>query len=353
MFKKDNLISMLDKHPSLLSLVSFIIALIISGAIMYLSGYNPIEAYQIIFKGSFGSTKAFANTLIQATPLIFTGLAFMMAKKATLINLGVEGQLYAGAICSAIVGMTPLQIPAILHFILTILVGMLAGMLAGMMIGALKVIFGSNEVITTTMTNFIIINICDYLVNYPLKAEGTVAQTNMLLSHNIFPKLFNGYQITGTIIIALICAIICKLILDKTKFGYELKIVGRNMKAAETAGIKVKNVMMFSMGISGMIAGLAGSMHVMSVGKRFISGFSPDYGFSGISVAALASDSPIGIILAGIIFGGLKTGSMYLNMSSKMPVEFVNVIQALVVVFVSAPLLIKLILGLNKTRKGN
>ena len=126
----------------------------------------------MIIEGSLGSVRSLTNTLIQATPLIFTGLAFMVGKKATLINLGVEGQMYTGAMIAALVGMTPLPLPGILHLVLALLSGVIGGGLAGALIGFLKVRFGSNEVITTTMTNFIIINFCDYLVNYPLKAEG-------------------------------------------------------------------------------------------------------------------------------------------------------------------------------------
>ncbi|MFV0551956.1 MAG: ABC transporter permease [Anaerorhabdus sp.] len=346
------LLKVLNSSSVVISLVSFVLAVLVSGLIMFLCGYDPFYAYSIIFEGSFGSLKAFSNTLIQATPLILTGLAFMIAKKATMINLGVEGQLYCGALVSAIVGMTPLGLPGFLHFIVTLVAGILAGAVAGEFIGFLKVKFGSNEVITTTMTNFIIINFCDYLVNYPLKSEGAVAQTNLMLPETLLPKIIPGYQITYAIVIAIIAAFIIKFILDKTRFGYEIKVVGLNMIAGETAGIHVKKIMMLGMSLSGCLAGLAGATHVMSVGKRFISGFSPGYGFSGISVAALASDSPLGILLAGVIFGALKTGSMYLNMSSKIPTEFVSVIQALVVIFVSAPLLIKAIIGLNRKSKG-
>jgi len=350
--KNEKLLNLLNSSSVLISFVSFVLAVLVSGVIMLLSGYDPLYAYSIIFEGSLGSLRAISNTLIQATPLIFTGLAFMIAKKATMINLGVEGQLYCGALVSAIVGMTPLGLPGFLHFIITLVSGVIAGALAGAFIGFLKVKFGSNEVITTTMTNFIIINFCDYLVNYPLKSEGAVAQTDSMLPETLLPKILSSYQITYAIVIAVIAAIVIKFILDQTRFGYEIKVVGLNMIAGETAGIHVKKIMMLGMSLSGSLAGLAGATHVMSVGKRFISGFSPGYGFSGISVSALASDSPLGIILAGIIFGALKTGSMYLNMSSKIPTEFVSVIQALVVIFVSAPLLIKSIIGLDRKPKG-
>ena len=156
--KNEKLLNLLNSSSVLISFVSFVLAVLVSGVIMLLSGYDPLYAYSIIFEGSLGSLRAISNTLIQATPLIFTGLAFMIAKKATMINLGVEGQLYCGALVSAIVGMTPLGLPGFLHFIITLVSGVIAGALAGAFIGFLKVKFGSNEVITTTMTNFIIIN---------------------------------------------------------------------------------------------------------------------------------------------------------------------------------------------------
>ena len=326
---------LMKTSPIVISLVSFVLASLVSCVIMLLCGYDPIFAYSVIIEGSLGSVRSLTNTLIQATPLIFTGLAFMVGKKATLINLGVEGQMYTGAMVAALVGMTPLPLPGILHLLLALVCGVIGGGLAG------------------TMTNFIIINFCDYLVNYPLKAEGAVAQTNKIVDGALLGKMIPGYQLTWAIVIAVLAALIVKFVLEKTRFGYEVRAVGLNMKAAETAGIKVGGVMMKAMLFSGALAGLCGAVHVTSVGKRFISGFSPGYGFSGISVAALASDSPLGIILAGIIFGALKTGAMYLNMMSQIPTEFVSVIQALVVIFVSAPLLIRALIGADrKPKKG-
>lgn len=344
---------LMNASPVMISVVSFLLAILVSCLIMLCCGYDPIFAYSVIFEGSLGSVRSLTNTLIQATPLILTGLAFMVGKKATLINLGVEGQMYTGAIIAAIVGMLDLGLPGPLQLFLALVCGIVGGSLAGALIGFLKVRFGSNEVITTTMTNFIIINFCDYLVNYPLKAEGAVAQTDKIMEGALFAKLIPGYQLTWAIVVAVAAAVVVRIVMDKTRFGFEVRAVGLNMKAAETAGIRVGGIMMKAMLFSGALAGLCGAVHVTSVGKRFISGFSPGYGFSGISVSALASDSPLGIVAAGIIFGALKTGAMYLNMMSQIPTEFVSVIQALIVIFVSAPLLIRSLLGAGRrSRKG-
>lgn len=335
----------------IMPITSFALAVFLSGVVMLLSGYNPITAFGVIFKGAFGSVNAISNTLIQSTPLIFTGLAFMIAKKATMINLGVEGQLYIGALCGALVGTLDIGIPPILHLLIVMVAGVLSGGLAGLFIGFLKVKFGSNEVITTMMTNFIFINFTSYLVTYPLKAEGATAQSERMLDSALLPKIFSSYQITYAIIIAIISAILIKVYMDSTKVGMEIKAVGLNLKASSTAGIKVGRIMLLAMFVSGAVAGLAGSVQVMSVNRRFVAGFSSGYGFSGIAVTALANDSAIGIILSGIIFGALKNGANYLNMTSRTPTEFVMVIQALVVIFVSAPLMIQGLMSLFKRKE--
>ena len=335
----------------IIPIFSFILAVVVSGIIMALCGYNPFTAYSMIFYGAFGSARSITNTLIQATPLIMTGLGYMVSKKATLINLGIEGQLYVGAMCAALIGMTDLHLPMVIHLVLTMLGGIVAGGLAGLFIGFLKVRFGSNEVITTTMTNFIFINFTSYLVNYPLKAEGGVAQTERMLDTALLPKIFSSYQLTYAILIVAAVAIFVKFFIGRTKIGFEIQCVGLNQRASSVAGIRVGSVMMIAMFISGAIGGLAGALQVMSVNRRFVAGFSADYGFSGIAVAALGNDNALGIVLSGIIFGALRNGANYLNMSSRIPTEFVSIVQALVVIFVSAPLLINEILHLGRKKK--
>lgn len=336
---------------AIVPLVAFVVAILISAIIMLICGYNPLVAFGIIFKGSFGSFVSIQNTLIQATPLIFTGLAYMIAKKTTMINLGVEGDFYIGALTGAIVGMYDFGLPLVLHCLLVMAVAFLSGGIAGLFIGWLKVRFGSNEVITTTMMNFILTNFTAYLVNYPLKAEGAVAQTEKMVDSALLPKLFHKGQLTSAFFIAIIVAIIVYIFLEKTKKGFLIKAVGLNMKASETAGIRAGRIMLLAMFISGAVAGLAGAVQIMSVNKRFVAGFSSGYGFSGIAVAALANDSALGIILSGIVFGALKNGANYLNMSSRIPTEFVSVIQAIVVLLVSAPLLINDILNIGRKTK--
>lgn len=337
-----------DMDSILLPVVSLLLAMIISGVIMAVCGYNPFEAFGAIFAGAFQSQSGLAQTFTQATPLIFTGLAFTLAKKTTLINLGVEGQLLFGAMAAAVLGTVDLGLPTFLHLPLTLIAGMAVGGLFAALVGLLKVKFGSNEVIATIMLNEIAKLFCSYLVNGPFKAEGAVSQTVKVLPTAMLPRIMAKYQLTFAIVLAVLACIAVKFFMERTVKGFEIRCVGMGSVAAETAGINVGKMMIAAMFLSGAIAGLAGACHVTGVDRRFIEGFSPGYGFDGIAVAALAGENPVGVIFAGVIFGALRSGAMVLNRTTNIPTDFINVIQALVVILVAAPLLVKEIL-----RAGN
>ena len=333
------------------SVISMIAAVLVSGIIIALCGYNAIEAFTAIFKGSFGSFNAVIQTFTQATPLIFSGLAFTFAKRAGLINLGMEGQIYIGAIVAAIIGSIDFGISTFLHLPLAMLAGAGAGGIYGGLAGLLKAKYGSNEVISTLMLNFIAISFTSYLVNGPLKAPGAVPQTASILETAMLPRLFPRQQLSIAIFIVIALAIIIKYFMSKTPKGFEIRVVGYNHKAAETAGINIGRTIIIAMFISGAIAGLGGTCHVLGVDRRFIDGFSPGYGFDGIAVAALAAGNPVLVIVSGIIFGALRAGAMELNMMTNIPSDFISVIQALVVIFVAAPMLVECMLGLGKRKK--
>lgn len=330
---------------------ALLLALLTGGVIIALCGYNPFEAFGAIAVGAFGSTRAVAQTLIQATPLIFTGLAFTAAKKASLINLGIEGQLQAGAMMAAVIGLLPLNLPGMIWIPFALIASAIAGGLYAGLVGFLKVRFGSNEVIATIMLNTVALNVVSYLVNYPLKAEGSLAQSEKIAEAAFLPRIFPKYQLTIAIFIAVLACFVFKYFQEKTVLGYEIGCVGLSLKASATSGIAVGKMMVIAMAISGAIAGLAGGSLILGVNHRFVDGFSPGYGFDGIAVAALASDSPTGVIAAGIIFGALRAGSMHLNRTTSVPTEFINVIQAFVIIFVAAPLLVRELMRMDRVRK--
>ena len=236
--QRENRLSRLDGAP--LSIISLLISIVISAVILAVSGYNPFEAYSAIIAGAFGSLRGIAQTLTQATPLIFTGLAFTLAKKANLINLGVEGQLYMGVLGAAIVGTVDLHLPMVIHLPLAILGGLILGALFGALIGFLKVKFGSNEVVAGVMLNTIATLFVRYLLHGPTLAEGrSVAQTERVVESARLPRIFQSYQLTIAIIIAVIACILVRWFINRTTLGYEIRCVGLNPKAAETAGISI------------------------------------------------------------------------------------------------------------------
>ncbi len=335
------LLKKLMNRKVMISVLALVMAMVTSGIIIKLSGYSPVEAIMAIFEGAFNGKSAIARTLVQATPLILSGLAFTVAQKAQLINLGVEGQLYLGALATAMVGSMDLGVPGGLHLIFAILVGMLVGGLYAGIVGVMKVRFGSNEVIATIMLNSIAILVANYFVSGPWKAVGSVTgQTEKVLDQVRLARLIPHTQLTLAIAVAIISCLIMKWFFDHTVPGYEIKVVGQNKTAAKVAGIQTGKIVILSMLLSGAIGGLAGGLHVLGVDGRFITGFSPGYGFSGIAVAALGAGSPIGVIVSGLIFGVIRSGSMLLDLKTDIPLTYADVVQALVIIFVATPMLI-------------
>jgi len=326
----------------LFSAASLLIAIVLSGLIMAAAGHNPFSAFAAIAVGAFGGVRQLANTLTQTTPLIFTGLAFVIARKASIINLGVEGQLYMGALGAALVGITDFGLPHALHLLFALLAGAVFGSLYAAIVGILKVKFGSNEVVATVMLNSIALLFVGFLLNGPLLAEGSaVDQTVRIQETAELPRVIAQYQLTMGIFLAIGACFFIKWLFERTTVGYDIRCVGLNKLASETAGIQTGRVIIISLCISGAIAGIAGAVHVLGVDRRLIFGFSPGFGFAGISVAALAAENILGIMLASLIFGAMRSGSLELARTTSVPAEFANVIQALVVLLVAAPMLVR------------
>jgi len=331
------------------SILSLFFAILVGGVIIAAAGYSPIETYATMFRGSLSSKKGIILSLTQATPLIFTGLSFAIAYRVRLVNLGAEGQLYLGAMAAAIVGYYVQGVSQCVHVSLALAASALLGGLAGLFIGFLRVKFGAQEVITSIMLNEIIILFTSYLAAGPLKgAQSVTVQTERIRATAMLPVLAKQSQLTIAFILAIVIAILLSILLNRTVTGYEMRVTGFGRRAAETGGIKVWKIYLLTIFISGAVAGLGGASQVMGVNRRFVEGFSASYGFSGISVAALALYNPVAVVFSGIIFGILRAGAMTVSRTTLIPVEFVSVIQALVVVFMAAPQLGLDLLGIPK-----
>ncbi len=326
-----------------------LLAALLGGIILAVSGAPPGEAYAALIEGSFGNLEAVGRTLEKATPLIFAGLAVAFAFKAALFNIGGQGQLLVGALVSAWLGFAIEGLPFYIHAPLALLGGMVAGGVFGAIPGALKTYTGAHEVITTIMLNFIAINITDFLANGVLKDTSPgniVARTPKILDTAAIPAI--GKIPAGFLIALLVSAFIWWL-LFRTTIGFEIRTVGLNPHAARYAGIRVARTIILTMTISGVLAGLGGAIETQGVVGRFQPGFNVGLGFDGITIALLGKTHPIGVIPAALLVGAMKAGASQMQFSAGVAKEITDVIQALILFFVAADMIVRWVL---RTRRA-
>jgi general nucleoside transport system permease protein len=330
-------------------LAAVLLAALIGAIILAVSGANPLTAYSALLQGSFGSLKAIGRTLEKATPLIFSGLAVAFAFKAGLFNIGAQGQLLFGAIIAAWIGFSNEDLPAIIHIPLALLGGGFAGALYGAIPGALKTFTGAHEVITTIMLNYIAINITDYFADGPWKDTSPgniVARTPAIMDSARIPEIGG---ISFGFVIAILFAILVWWILEKTTLGFEIRTVGQNPHAARYAGIKVARTVVLTMVLSGVLAGLGGAIETQGVVGRYQPGFNAGLGFDGITIALLSKTSPIGVIPGAIFVGAMKAGASQMQFSAGVAKEIIDVIQALILFFIAADMIIRWVFRMRET----
>lgn len=330
--------------------ISAILAIAVGSVIIWASGYDPGAAFAALFKGSFGSPKAFGDTLLKSTPLILTGLAVAYGFRAGLFNIGAEGQLFMGGLAAAVVGLMLGGVSGWVSVPVILLAAILAGAAWAFIPALLKARIGAHEVITTMMFTYIGRYIVSYLVNGPMKEPGPIPQTHAIApsaqlpriatlfseaTREAFPFLNLGRAHTG-FAVAIIAAVIIWLILKYTTLGYENRAVGFNRWASEAAGISVQWTTIKALCISGSLAGLAGAAEVLGVHHRLFDQFSSGFGFTGIAVALLAKNHPLGVIPAALLFGALSAGATTMQFEAKVPQDIISIIQALVIFFVAA-----------------
>jgi len=307
--------------------------------------------YGGLLDGAFLKGFAFANTLVATTPLIFTGLALGLGFKSGVFNIGAAGQFLLGATCAAWVGYA-IPLPPVIHPLACILAGAVGGGLWGAIPGYLKAKFGSHEVINTIMFNYLAVFLQDWLVKNPLKdpAPG-VFRTPNILDTAFLPRFLDRLHLG--FILALLTAAGVWWLLEKTTIGFELRTVGMNPDAAKYAGMQPRKMIVLSMMLSGALAGIGGAVQILGVDHNMPATYSPDVGFDGIPVALLGQNSPIGIILASLLFGALRNGSdlMQVRSGGVVSKEVIFIVQGVILLCVAAPALIRWLyrLKLQKT----
>ncbi len=331
--------------------LAILTAVVLGGIIIAVVRGNPFLAYAGLIQGSFGSAKALSETAVWATPYIFGGLAVALAFKGGLFNIGAEGQLAIGATVSALIGYAlpewlGTNIPLIIHLPLAVIIGMAAGALWASIAGFLKAYTGGHEVINTIMMNYIALNTISFLLNGPMKDQNpnnVIARTPLIADSARIPPIFDGLRVHWGFIFALLVAWFIWWLLNKTTLGFEIRTVGANPDAAKYAGINVKRIIILTMALSGMLAGLAGAVEVTGLNYRHELGFSIGYGFDAIAIALLGKSHPLGVVLSAILFAAMRNGATRMQFLTQMPIDLISMLQALILLFVAADAIVRYI----------
>ena len=309
---------------------------------------NILHAYKALFVGAFGSISAISETLVFATPLLLTGLAVALSFRAGLFNIGATGQMLAGGMGAVYVGFS-MNGPGIVQIPLAVLAGIAAGAAWGGIIGLLKARTGAHEVITTIMANYI----AGFLALWMLKTKvfqqpgkdnpisRTVAREARL--PHLLGFVRDGLRADIGILIAVAAAVAMWWLFRKSKLGFELRTVGTNADAARYAGMRIGTLTTVAMALSGALAGLAGAVKVLGTTPQLTASFAGDIGFDAIAVALLGRNSSSGTAFAALLFGALEAGKTQMQLDADVPLDLVLVLRALIVLFIAAPTLTRLI----------
>ncbi len=343
----------------LVPILAVFTAVIIGSLFILLAGLDPFKAYGGLLSAALGSDAGLTQSLLRMAPYILSGLAVAFAFKGGLFNIGAQGQLVIGAICSAWAGFGITGLPPLFHVLVALAAGIVGGMVWGFIPGILKAYTGAHEVISTIMLNYIASQLLEWAVNPATRQTGpgplalcnkigscALGKTPPILQSAYLPII---YQPGGNspdalhvgVFLAVAVALLIWFALYRTTFGFELRTLGLNPDAARYAGINVRRLTVLTMMISGGLAGLAGAIQTQGLFHEFQTNQSLTLGFDSIAVALLAGNSPIGIIPSAFLFGVLSAGSRGMQLASNVPPELIQVIQALILMFVAADQIVR------------
>ena len=319
-------------------LVALAIAMVVGDLLILSFGESPANVFRLLLEGTWGNWYGFGQVLYKATTLVCTGLAFAVAARAGLFNVGAEGQLAFGGFCAAFLGLHfTSATPSIIVTILAILAAMLGGGLVGAIPGWLRARFGASEVIVTIMLNFVVLAFLNYVIAEHIHVEETLHTPG--LATGTIPRfadsfaVFQGSAANWTIVIAILASVAMSWYLFRTRAGYELRATGLQPDAAQYGGVNVPRVLRNTMILSGALAGLGGINFVLGYKGYYEEGFAGGSGFLGIAVALVGRNHPMGILLAALLFATLSQGGLAVN--AIVPKQLVDILQAVVILAVA------------------
>ena len=320
------------------SILAIVAALLVGAIVILASGHDPFVAYKALAEGALGSRRGRAETLVYAAPLLLGGLAFAVAARAGMFNIGIEGQLVMGGFAAALIGASDWHLPGPVQIVLAMLAAIIAGGIWGAIPGFLRAVTGAHEVITTIMLNYLAFRLITYLIQKRsdwLPVDPQIQGTNKVLESARLPILLERTRLHLGIIIAFVVAIIIWYVLFHTVIGYKIRTVGLSTGAARYGGINWGLTVTLAMALSGALAGIAGAGESLGLHGRH-SATPPGLGFTAIAVGLVGRNNPIGIIFAALLFGFLSAGAPSMQASAGVSREIVLVIQGLVILAVAA-----------------
>ena len=323
-------------HELYATLIALAITAVIIGLLVAIAGVSPLDAFSSLYDGAFGDRESALETLVQATPLILTGLAAAVAFRAGVWNIGGQGQFIAGAIGTWWVYDTMPGLPAPLLFVAMFAGAAVFGAVWASVASVLLVRYGTNEILTTVMLNFVIDYMLSWLLSEPWQANDTpYSQTERMVESTFLPRFFDDSRLHLGFALALAMAAVVHFLVRRTTLGFELRAIGVNKQAASYKGISVGAATIAVMAVSGALAGLAGSGELLGLHHRINFEFGEQMiGFTGIIIALVARLHPAGVIVVAIAFAGLLNGSTQMQVGTGIPAALVTVIEGVALVLV-------------------
>ncbi len=335
--------------PYLVPIAAVLAALLLGAVMLVLLSASPVEGFQEMFRGAFGSSDALISTALKATPLLFVGVGITIAFRANVINIGGEGQMVAGGLLSTATALAlPSDLPAVVMLPAVLVMGIVGGAIWGAVPGALKAYYGVNEILSTIMLNIVAVQLMNFLLRGPMIDPGEIErgtripQTERLAESADLPLILGSDRLHIGPLLAVLAAIAAYILLWRTPLGYRLRAVGQNADAARYAGIPVRRTITLALTLSGAMGGLAGAVLVFgSESHRMVTdgstaGFTGSAGFNGIVAALFGGLHPLWTIPASFLFGGLLVGGNALQRAVQVPSALILALNGLVVVFVVA-----------------
>ncbi len=321
-------------------IITIELALLVSGIVLELSGKDALDTYRVIASSGLGTARARANSLQAATPIILTGLGTAIAFRAGIFNVGVEGSLYMGALAAAWAGFTFTGLPGLPLITLAFVVAGIMGGVWGLIPGYLKARLRVDEVVTTIMLNYVAIEFTSYMVQSgPFFVAGMAnAMSETIATQAQLPRLVKGSPLNSTFFLALAGVLFMLALMQRTRLGYETRMTGDNPLFARWSGIPVGGTILKVMFLSGLFGGLAGAGQVLGVHYNFTARFSRGFGFDGLTIALLARNSPLGVLIGALLFGVLRSGGTTIELFTDVPIDLVDIVQALIIFFVAIDL---------------